>query len=135
MYKGTITAAYQALEESRIQRKFNSLTLENQKEKVKVLSLNGDFEVAKKERSSIAYGFELVNNRIISTAMGKDLVISGNKITSFNNFRPIPTRYPSDGSRYNTAALYANYRFDFSSKTTFSLGGRFTTTNLKANWK
>ena len=135
LYKGTITAAYQALEESRIQRKFNSLTRENQKEKVKVLSLNGDFEVAKKERSSIAYGFELVNNRIISTAMGKDLVISGNKITSFNNFRPIPTRYPSDGSRYNTAALYANYRFDFSSKTTFSLGGRFTTTHLKANWK
>ncbi|MEL0225517.1 MAG: TonB-dependent receptor, partial [Flavobacteriaceae bacterium] len=85
--------------------------------------------------SSIAYGFELVNNRIVSTAMGKDLVISGNKITSFNNFRPIPTRYPSDGSRYNTAALYANYRFDFSSKTTFSLGGRFTTTHLKANWK
>ena len=48
LYKGTITAAYQALEESRIQRKFNSLTRENQKEKVKVLSLNGDFEVAKR---------------------------------------------------------------------------------------
>ena len=30
LYKGTITAAYQALEESRIQRKFNSLTRETQ---------------------------------------------------------------------------------------------------------
>lgn len=135
LYKGTITAAYQALEESRIQRKFNSLTRETQEEKVKVLSINGDFELAKKEQSSIAYGFELVNNRIVSTAMGKDLVVSGNTITSFNNFRAIPTRYPSDGSLYNTAALYGNFRFDFSPKTTFSLGGRFTTTHLKANWK
>ena len=100
LYKGTITAAYQALEESRIQRKFNSLTRETQKEKVKVLSINGDFELAKKERSSIAYGFELVSNRIVSTAIAKDLVLSGNKITSFNNLRPIPTRYPSDGSQY-----------------------------------
>ena len=135
LYKGTITGAYQALEESRIQRKFNSLTRETQEEKVRVLSINGDFELAKKERSSLAYGFELVNNRIVSNAMAKDLVISGNSITSFNNFRPIPTRYPSDGSQYNTAALYSNFRFDFSPKTTFSLGGRFTTTHLKANWK
>jgi hemoglobin/transferrin/lactoferrin receptor protein len=135
LYKGTITAAYQALEESRIQRKFNSLSHETQEEKVKVLSINGDFELAKKERSSIAYGFELVSNRIVSTAIAKDLVLSGNKITSFNNFRPIPTRYPSDGSQYNTAALYGNFRLDFSPKTTFSLGGRFTTTHLKANWK
>ncbi len=135
LYKGTITAAYQALEESRIQRKFNSLTRETQKEKVKVLGINGDFELAKKERSSIAYGFELVSNRIVSTAIAKDLVLSGNKITSFNNLRPIPTRYPSDGSQYNTAALYGNFRLDFSPKTTFSLGGRFTKTHLKANWK
>jgi hemoglobin/transferrin/lactoferrin receptor protein len=135
LYKGTITAAYQALEESRIQRKFNSLTRETQEEKVKVLSINGDFELAKKEQSSIAYGFELVNNRIVSRAMGKDLVISGNTITSFNNIRAIPTRYPSDGSLYNSAALYWNFRFDFSPKTSFSLGGRFTTTHLKANWK
>ena len=135
LYKGTITAAYQALEESRVQRKFNSLTRETQKEKVKVLSINGDFELAKKEHSSIVYGFELVRNRIVSTAIAKDLVLSGNKIASFNNFRPIATRYPSDGSQYNTAALYGNFRFDFSPKTTFSLGGRFTTTHLKANWK
>ena len=135
LYKGTITAAYQTLEESRIQRKFNSLTRETQEEKVKVLSINVDFELAKKERSSVAYGFELVNNHIVSRAKAKDLVISGNNITSFNNFRPIPTRYPSDGSQYNTAALYGNFRFDFSPKTTFSLGGRFTTTHLKANWK
>ena len=135
LYKGTITAAYEVLEESRIQRKFNSLTRETQEEKVKVLSINGDFEFAKKERSSVAYGFELVNNRIVSSAMAKDIVVSGNNITSFNNFRPIPTRYPSDGTQYNTAAFYGNFRFDFSPKTSFSLGGRFTSTHLKADWK
>ena len=135
LYKGTITTAYQALEESRIQRKFNSLTRETQKEKVKVVSVNGDFEVAKKEQISIAYGFELVHNRIESTAQAKDLILNGNTINSFDNFRPIPTRYPSDGSHYNTAALYGNFRFDVSNKTTLSLGGRYTSTHLKANWK
>ena len=135
LYKGTITAAYQALEESRIQRKFNSHTRETQKEKVQVLSINGDFEFAKKDNSSIAYGFEIVNNRIKSTAMAKDLVVERNKIVSFNNFNAIPTRYPSDGSHYNTAALYGNFRYDLSPKTTLALGGRLTTTHLKANWK
>lgn len=135
LYKGTITTAFQAIEETRIQRKFNSLTRESQNENVKVLSINGDFEMAKKENSSIVYGFELVNNRITSMAEAKDLVVSGNNITSFNNFRVIPTRYPSDGSHYTTAAVYSNFRLDLSPKTTFALGGRFTTTHLKANWK
>ncbi len=135
LYKGTITTAYQALEESRIQRKFNSLTRESQKENVSVLSVNGDFELAKKEQSSIAYGFELVHNRIKSTAQAKDLNIAGNLIRSFDNFRPIPTRYPSDGSHYNTAAIYGNFRYDLSNKTTLAFGGRFTSTHLKANWK
>lgn len=135
LYKGTITTAFQAIEESRIQRKFNSLTRETQKEKVKVVSINGDFEFAKKEQSSIAYGFELVHNRIESTAQAKDIILNGNTISSFENFRPIPTRYPSDGSHYNTAALYGNFRYDLSNKTTLALGGRYTSTHLKANWK
>ncbi len=135
LYKGTITTAYQAIEESRIQRKFNSLTRESQKENVSVLSVNGDFELAKKEQSSIAYGFELVHNRIKSTAQAKDLNLAGNLIRSFDNFRPIPTRYPSDGSHYNTAALYGNFRYDLSNKTTLAFGGRFTSSHLKANWK
>ena len=135
LYKGTITTAYQGLEESRIQRKFNSLTRESQRENVTVWSINGDFEVAKKEQSSFAYGFELVNNKIKSTAQAKDLSVTGNSIDSFNNYRPIPTRYPSDGSHYNTAALYGNFRYDLSQKTTLAIGGRFTSTHLKANWK
>ncbi|MGB1449041.1 MAG: TonB-dependent receptor [Flavobacteriaceae bacterium] len=135
LYKGTITTAFQAIEETRVQRKFNSLTRESQNENVKVFTVNGDFEMAKKENSSIVYGFELVNNRITSMAEAKDLVVNGNNITSFNNFRAIPTRYPSDGSHYTTAAVYGNFRLDLSPKTTLALGGRFTTTRLKANWK
>ena len=48
LYKGTITTAFQQVEESRIQRRFSNLNRETQKENVKVYGINGDFEFAQK---------------------------------------------------------------------------------------
>ncbi len=135
LYKGTITAAFQAIKESRIQRRFGNITRETQLEDVSVFSLNGDFETAKKENISFAYGFEWVFNQINSNAFSNELRLQGNEVIGLEMNQPIPTRYPSDGSRYNIAALYGNYRFDLSPKTTLAIGGRFTATELKANWK
>lgn len=135
LYKGTITTAFQQVEESRIQRRFNSLNRETQKENVNVFGLNGDFEFAKKGKNSFAYGFELIRNNISSTAISNALIVEGNNIIGLENWQPIPTRYPSDGSQYNTAAIYGNYRLDINPKTTFALGARYTSTHLKASWK
>ena len=43
MNSGRITLAYHAIEESRVDRSFGSLTRNTQKEKVSLWSLNGDF--------------------------------------------------------------------------------------------
>ncbi|MGB2171178.1 MAG: TonB-dependent receptor plug domain-containing protein [Flavobacteriaceae bacterium] len=134
LYKGTLTAAYQAVEESRIKRKFNTLSRETQKENVSVFSLNGDFEVKKNTFSRLSYGFEIVGNKITSTAFAQNLILDGTHIISLENKEHIPTRYPSDGSSYYSTALYGNYRYDITPKTTFSLGGRFTSTHLNAAW-
>lgn len=134
LYKGTITAAFQAVEESRIRRRFNSLTRETQKESVDVFSLNGDFEMKKKDRSSMAYGFELIKNNIGSKAFAQELLINNNTITGLSEKQKIPTRYPSGKSSYRSAAFYGNYRFDPNTKTSFSFGVRYTNTALEARW-
>lgn len=134
LYKGTITAAFQAVEESRIRRRFNSLSRETQKESVDVFSLNGDFEMKKKDRSSMAYGFELIKNKIGSIAFAQDLLINNNTFTGLSEKQKIPTRYPSEESSYRSAALYGNYRFDPNTKTSFSFGVRYTNTVLEASW-
>jgi hemoglobin/transferrin/lactoferrin receptor protein len=135
LYKGTITTAFQQVEESRIQRRFSSLNRETQKENVKVYGINGDFEFAKKGKTSFAYGFELIRNNITSTALSNALIVEGQTVIGIQNSASIPTRYPSGGSVYSTAALYGNYRLDISPKTTFALGTRYTATRLEASWK
>jgi hemoglobin/transferrin/lactoferrin receptor protein len=135
LYKGTVTTAFQQVEESRIQRRFNSLNRETQQEKVKVYSINGDFEFAKRGVSSFAYGFELIRNNISSRAISHGLVVENGTVIGLQNPQPIPSRYPSGGSVYSTAALYGNYRLDINPKTTFALGTRYTTTRLEASWE
>lgn len=135
LYKGTLTAAFQHIEESRIKRRFGSLTRENQTENVHVFSLNGDFETTKKENISFAYGFEWIYNKIASNAFSQDLLVEENTIVGLSNLQSIPTRYPSDGSQYLISAVYGNYRLDLNPKMTLSLGGRLTATQLDAYWK
>ena len=135
LYKGTVTTAFQQVEESRIQRRFNSLNRETQQEKVKVYSINGDFEFAKRGVSSFAYGFELIRNNISSRAISHGLVVENGTVIGLQNPQPIPSRYPSGGSVYSTAALYGNYRLDINPKTTFALGTRYTATRLEASWE
>ena len=46
----------------------------------------------------------------------------------------IPTRYPSNGSKYSIVAGYGNFRYDLSDKTTLAFGTRYTHTSLSASW-
>ena len=132
--KGIITAAFQDIEESRIERSFSSLTRESQLEKVNVYSINSDFFVNLREKRNLSYGFEFTHNEVTSRAFSRALNVIGNQIIGFQNEQTIPTRYPSDGSTYTTAAVYTNYRQDISTKSTFNSGIRYTFTHLEARW-
>ena len=134
-YKGYFTLAYQNIKESRVSRKFEELNRSHQNENVHVWSFNGDFETQKSEKRSIAYGFEWVKNKVLSSAFSQELILNGSQITGFSDPTSIPTRYPSAGSDYTSAAFYGNFKWDLSPKTTLTAGGRYTHTWLKARWE
>ena len=134
--KGTLTAAYQNIEESRVQRHFSSLDRYYRNENVDVLSLNGDFFVplTKDETRILSYGFEVTHNKVNSKAYGKTLEVFNNTIVGFNDDFTVQSRYPDGGSSYSSMASYANYRQDISKKVTLNTGLRFINTHLKAKW-
>ncbi|PHQ57221.1 MAG: TonB-dependent receptor [Lutibacter sp.] len=135
--KGTITAAFQKINESRVQRKLSSLDRSYRDEKVNVLSLNGDFFVplTKENNRIMSYGFELTHNKVKSSAYGKTLNVLGNSIIGFSDDFTVQSRYPDGGSTYSSIASYVNYRQDISKKATLNTGIRFVNTNLIAKWK
>ena len=134
--KGVITAAYQNLKESRVQRKFNSLERLYRKETVDVYNLNGDFsaQLSKESNRNLSYGFEVSHNKVNSNSLGKTLNVSGNQILGFTNDFVVQSRYPDGGSSYTSGALYSNYRQDLNEKSTLNSGVRYTYTNLQARW-
>ncbi len=134
LYKGNITGAYQWVKESRIQRRFESLERINQNENVNIFSLNADFEMQKTRKVSIVYGFEFIANKIRSDAFRESLSVIGNTITKTQFEGKFPSRYPNNGSSYFVSASYSSLRLDLSSKSSFSLGARYTSTKIKASW-
>ncbi|WP_111707006.1 TonB-dependent receptor plug domain-containing protein [Lutibacter citreus] len=133
---GTITAAYQNIEESRVQRKFTSLERSYREENVDVLSLNGDFFVplGKTDSRIFSYGFETTYNKVNSNAFGKKLDVYNNTIVGFTDDFTVQSRYPDGGSSYTSLASYLNYRQDISKKITLNTGARIIKTNLQATW-
>ena len=136
METGIITAAYQNVQESRVQRKFGSLNRSYREENVAVYSLNGDFSVlltADKTRA-LSYGFEFAYNDVTSNAYGKELNIVAGEIEGFSRTFKVQSRYPDGSSAYLSSAVYIDYRQDINSKSTLNSGIRFTNTNLTATW-
>ncbi len=134
---GRITAAYQDINESRIQRKFGSFARSYRNENVKIFSVNADFEVpiTKKENRLLSYGTEFTYNKVHSDAYGKTILVNQHQITGFENDFIVQSRYPDGGSSYASTAIYANYRQDISKRETLNTGIRLTNTYLRAIWK
>lgn len=132
--KGSLTFAYQNIEESRVDRRFNSFSRSYQFEKVSVLSFNADFSAKPSEKTTSSYGLEVLNNVISSNAFTRNLIVSNNEITSLSSPIAIPTRYPSDGSYYNSAAGYINFIWDISDALSLNAGSRITYTDLGGAW-
>jgi hemoglobin/transferrin/lactoferrin receptor protein len=131
---GTITAAYQNVKESRIKRKYGSLERTHQQEEVDVFSINTDFKVSLSKNRDLSYGLEFTHNDVNSNAFGKLLQVNNNLITGVSDNTVVQSRYPDGGSTYSTAAAYVNYRQDVNKKMTLNTGGRYTYTELKAEF-
>ena len=133
---GTITLGYQNIEESRINRRFESLDRVSRTETVDVFSVNGDFAVplSSDDKRILSYGVELTHNEVASDPLGERLLLNGNQIIGVQEQFAVQSRYADGGSSYTSIAAYVNYRQDISSKSTLNSGVRFTDTYLNATW-
>ncbi len=136
MDHGTFTAAYQNIEESRVNRKFSDLDRNSRFEKVDIFSINGDFtkDLKPEVHRNFGYGFEVSYNDVESTSKGEVLEVDGNKVVGVSDTYVVQTRYPDGGSSYLSSAVYASYRQDLGKRSTLNTGIRLTNTVLRAKW-
>jgi hemoglobin/transferrin/lactoferrin receptor protein len=132
--KGTFTAAYQNVEESRVNRKFGSLTRSHQIEKVDVYSINADFYGNIAQGHSLSYGLEWTYNRIRSQGYAIDLALDLENIIDYTNRTMIPSRYPSDGSSASSFAGYLNWIYRANDRLILNGGLRLTGSKIIARW-
>ena len=132
---GVITLAYQDIKESRVNRKFESFDKNHQSERVSILSLNADFSAKPSNEINTSYGVEIIQNIIYSDAYSSELSVSENQIINYVNKIPIPSRYPSNGSYYKSAAGYINVIWDINKLLSLNFGSRITYTDLGGSWK
>ena len=132
--KGTLTLAYQNIDESRVDRRFDSFNRNYQFEEVSVMSFNADFNAVPYNNLKASYGLEVVNNIISSKAYSRSIDIVNSEIISLGTIILIPTRYPSDGSYYNSGAAYVNFIWELNEVMSLNLGSRLTYTDLGGSW-
>ena len=133
--KGTLTLAYQNIKESRIDRKFENLNRDYQFEDVSVFSLNADFSASPSEKINTSYGLEIINNLVTSNAYTRTMNVYNSQITSLGPASSIPTRYPSNGSYYDSFAAYINFIWELDDFLSLNFGSRITYTDLGGSWK
>lgn len=92
-----LTASYQAVEESRHNRRYDRTGLQHRTENVDVIGFNFDFSKTIKQ-SEIRYGLESYLNNVQSTAEEEDIITG--------EISPLDTRYPDGGSTMNNFAAY-----------------------------
>ena len=114
---GKIILAFQDIEESRINRRFNSVERSNNIEDVQVYSLNADFQKVLSVSRKFQYGVELSRNDVQSSAFTENIN------TGLRTFSA--TRYPDGGSYTQSAALYAGIKEKINKDFLFNAGVRY----------
>lgn len=123
----TATAAAQYIAESRHSRRFNSVRLKNQYERVHVFSFN--FDAAKTiARHSLQYGMEATQNIVNSTA---DFAFINNPDTSAT----ADTRYPDGGSAMGAYSIYVTDRWELGQRLGLNAGLRYNFTDLVSRFE
>ena len=120
-----VILAYQAIEESRIVRKFNDSWETNNIEKLHIFTINADF-FQKIKKHELRYGTEAFLNLVNSSAFAKNVAT--------NTIRDTSTRYPDAGSSMRSAAIYATHTWEISDKFILNDGLRFSYVGLNANF-
>jgi hemoglobin/transferrin/lactoferrin receptor protein len=123
--KAQVTFAYQAIEESRHNRNWNSSKLNHRTENVSVYSVNADFDKML-GRADIRYGIEFIYNDVQSTAYAENI----NTGLRSN----LDTRYPVDGSSTQSVSAYLTSSHRITDKLTLNEGLRYSYFNLYANF-
>jgi hemoglobin/transferrin/lactoferrin receptor protein len=120
-----VTAAYQNIEESRIDRRFKKNICNHRIEKLDILSLNVDAEkmIGKQE---LRYGIEVTNNSVNSTAFKEDI--------SVDTTGKLDTRYPDGGSTMRSIAAYATHTWEISDKLILNDGIRVSNVMLESKF-
>lgn len=120
-----VILAYQAIEESRIDRRFQKASRNHRIEQLDIFTFNADF-MKKKGAHELRYGAEAYLNQVNSTAFAED-IHTGAQTT-------IDTRYPDGGSSMQGAALYASHTFEVSDKLIINDGIRLSQVGLQAKF-
>ncbi|MEY5134007.1 MAG: hypothetical protein RLZZ198_2011 [Bacteroidota bacterium] len=120
-----MTLGYQAIEESRMDRRFKKNFLNHRIENLDILTLNADF-TKKKGDHEFRYGVDAWHNQVKSTAFQKDIVA--------DTIAPLDTRYPDGGSNMMSAAVYATHTWEISDKLILNDGLRASYVRLNSNF-
>lgn len=124
--KATYIAAFQKINEDRLKRKLHKNKRDFGTEEVFVYSLTGDFDkkIDSLGHNELQFGFDLNHNDVRSKA--GNVAIANERL-----FLDELTRYPANGNRMSTGAIYGNYRWtDRDSALVLNGGLRFTIANL-----
>ncbi len=112
------TAAQQNYKESRHDRNFGNTLINEQFDRVDILSLNLDFDkTVNSENQLIYYGFEYLLNDVKSDAHIRDI--------QTGDITPAASRYPDGKNKYQSTSVYAGYKNNISEKITFNTGVRY----------
>lgn len=121
-----ITAAYQRIDEDRINRRFGRSSRTIRQEDVNVYSLNVDAAKKLGNKHTLQYGAEITHNDVQSTAFRQD--ISTEQLTD----EATSTRYPDGGSQMTTYAGYLRHKWKITPKLTLTDGFRYSHIRLQA---
>jgi hemoglobin/transferrin/lactoferrin receptor protein len=120
-----IILAYQNIEESRNDRRLNSILLNSRTENLNIATVNFDLEkrILKHE---IRYGIEASFNSVKSNATTTD-------IREGRTFK-LNTRYPDGGSTYQSIAGYVSHSLEINKKLILNDGVRLSMVNLNSKF-
>lgn len=119
--------AYQYIQESRIQRKYNDNSREYRIDDVDIASANFDFQKNIGSRNVLYYGIEGIFNYVKSKAYAKNIV-------SDNNSYNIASRYPDNGNFLITASAFVTHNWKICKMLDFSQGVRFSIVSTTARY-
>ena len=117
--------AYQGIEESRMDRRFQNESLNHRIEQLDIFTLNADF-MKKMGAHEFRYGTEAYLNNVKSTAFAENIYTGVQTV--------IDTRYPDGGSQMHGAALYVSHTYEASKKLIINDGIRMSLVGLQAQF-